>query len=160
MVLIIDPETGEEIQSDEAVRRGIVTHAESVMDEWSNKDVGKRLEYSRVKGVDKFVVEDAEEARTNTNLYQRPLNMIEGPLMRGMSDVGDLFGAGKTFLPQVIKSARVMENYKKQLHFCANVESNVSAHEMSSSGIIQLFLQLFGHASSQDKTVKTQTKSC
>merc|ERR1712130_1060803 len=58
---------------------------------------------------DKFVVEDTEEARQDKNLYPRPLNVIEGPLMRGMSIVGDLFGAGKMFLPQVIKSARVMK---------------------------------------------------
>ena len=55
------------------------------------------------------MVEDTEEARQNQALYPRPLNVIEGPLMRGMSTVGDLFGAGKMFLPQVIKSARVMK---------------------------------------------------
>ena len=61
------------------------------------------------KGIDKFVVEDTEQARINKELYPRPLNVIEGPLMKGMSVVGDLFGAGKMFLPQVIKSARVMK---------------------------------------------------
>ena len=54
-------------------------------------------------------MEDTETARTNASLYPRPLNVIEGPLMAGMSTVGDLFGAGKMFLPQVIKSARVMK---------------------------------------------------
>ena len=54
-------------------------------------------------------MEDTEEARINKELYPRPLNVIEGPLMKGMSVVGDLFGAGKMFLPQVIKSARVMK---------------------------------------------------
>lgn len=58
------------------------------------------------QGIDKHVVEDAEEAR---QLFAHPLNVIEGPLMDGMGQVGDLFGAGKMFLPQVIKSARVMK---------------------------------------------------
>ena len=60
-------------------------------------------------GIDKYIVEDTEEARCMVNLYPRPLNVIEGPLMNGMSTVGDLFGSGKMFLPQVIKSARVMK---------------------------------------------------
>ncbi|CAC5380518.1 metH [Mytilus coruscus] len=80
-----------------------------VSDEWREKDVEERLQYSLVKGIDKFIVEDTEEARTNKDNYPRPLNVIEGPLMKGMSVVGDLFGAGKMFLPQVIKSARVMK---------------------------------------------------
>ena len=83
--------------------------AEAVVDEWRNQPVQERLQYSLVKGIDKFVVEDTEEARIDTALYPRPLNVIEGPLMAGMSVVGDLFGAGKMFLPQVIKSARVMK---------------------------------------------------
>jgi len=82
---------------------------EVVVDEWRGKNVEERLEYSLIKGIDKFVVEDTEEARINKELYPRPLNVIEGPLMKGMSVVGDLFGAGKMFLPQVIKSARVMK---------------------------------------------------
>jgi len=83
--------------------------AEVVVDEWRSKNVQERLQHSLVKGIDKFVVEDTAEARINTSLYPRPLNVIEGPLMKGMSIVGDLFGAGKMFLPQVIKSARVMK---------------------------------------------------
>lgn len=59
-----------------------------------------------IKGIDKYIDEDTEEARKN---YPRPLNVIEGPLMAGMSTVGDYFGSGKMFLPQVIKSARVMK---------------------------------------------------
>lgn len=80
-----------------------------VSDEWRQKDVEERLQYSLVKGIDKFIVEDTEEARILKDKYPRPLNVIEGPLMKGMSIVGDLFGAGKMFLPQVIKSARVMK---------------------------------------------------
>uniref|UniRef100_A0A8D0E9X5 Methionine synthase n=1 Tax=Salvator merianae TaxID=96440 RepID=A0A8D0E9X5_SALMN len=78
-------------------------------DEWRNGPVEERLEYALVKGIEKYVVEDTEEARLNKEKYRRPLNIIEGPLMNGMKTVGDLFGAGKMFLPQVIKSARVMK---------------------------------------------------
>ncbi|UCH29962.1 MAG: methionine synthase [Myxococcales bacterium] len=73
---------------------------------WREAPVEKRLEYALVNGVVDFVIEDAEEARLQ---YARPLEVIEGPLMSGMSVVGDLFGAGKMFLPQVVKSARVMK---------------------------------------------------
>jgi len=83
--------------------------AAAVADEWRSKSCEERLEYSLIKGIDKWVEEDTEEARCNKVLYPRPLNVIEGPLMNGMSIVGDLFGAGKMFLPQVIKSARVMK---------------------------------------------------
>ena len=60
----------------------------------------KRIEYALIKGIDQFVVADTEEARISGR-YPRPLNVIEGPLMDGMNVVGDLFGAGKMFLPQV-----------------------------------------------------------
>ncbi|KAG8550582.1 hypothetical protein GDO81_023721 [Engystomops pustulosus] len=78
-------------------------------DEWRNGSVEERLEYALVKGIEKYVVEDTEEARANKERYPRPLHIIEGPLMNGMKVVGELFGAGKMFLPQVIKSARVMK---------------------------------------------------
>ncbi|XP_064365418.1 methionine synthase isoform X4 [Dromaius novaehollandiae] len=78
-------------------------------DEWRKSSVEERLEYALVKGIEKYVIEDTEEARLNHEKYPRPLNIIEGPLMNGMKIVGDLFGAGKMFLPQVIKSARVMK---------------------------------------------------
>ena len=73
---------------------------------WRDLPVEKRLEHALLKGIDKFIDEDTEEAR---QIYGRPLKVIEGPLMDGMSVVGDLFGAGKMFLPQVVKSARVMK---------------------------------------------------
>jgi 5-methyltetrahydrofolate--homocysteine methyltransferase len=73
---------------------------------WRSWPVAKRLEHALVKGIDEFVVEDTEEARQQ---FERPLQVIEGPLMDGMNVVGDLFGAGKMFLPQVVKSARVMK---------------------------------------------------
>ena len=66
----------------------------------------QRLQHALVKGLDEFVLEDTEEARLKA---KRPLDVIEGPLMDGMNVVGDLFGAGKMFLPQVVKSARVMK---------------------------------------------------
>jgi 5-methyltetrahydrofolate--homocysteine methyltransferase len=73
---------------------------------WREQPVGKRLEHALVKGINTFVVEDAEEARLQAD---RPIEVIEGPLMDGMNVVGDLFGEGKMFLPQVVKSARVMK---------------------------------------------------
>lgn len=74
--------------------------------DWRNNTVQKRIEIALVKGIDKFIEQDTEEARL---LYPTPLQVIEGPLMDGMNVVGDLFGAGKMFLPQVVKSARVMK---------------------------------------------------
>ncbi|MCU4416239.1 methionine synthase [Acinetobacter bereziniae] len=74
--------------------------------EWRNETVEKRLEYALVKGITTFIDEDTEEARLKS---KRPLDVIEGPLMDGMNVVGDLFGSGKMFLPQVVKSARVMK---------------------------------------------------
>ncbi|MDP9425964.1 MAG: methionine synthase [Actinomycetota bacterium] len=74
--------------------------------EWRSWPVDKRLEHALVKGIADFAEEDAEEARQNAD---RPIKVIEGPLMDGMNVVGDLFGAGKMFLPQVVKSARVMK---------------------------------------------------
>ncbi len=73
---------------------------------WRDKPVRERLSHALVHGIDQFVVEDTEAARLETS---RPLDVIEGPLMDGMNVVGDLFGAGKMFLPQVVKSARVMK---------------------------------------------------
>ncbi|RAP56316.1 methionine synthase [Oleiagrimonas sp. MCCC 1A03011] len=73
---------------------------------WREKPVAERLSHALVHGIDQYVVEDTEEARQQS---ARPLDVIEGPLMSGMNVVGDLFGAGKMFLPQVVKSARVMK---------------------------------------------------
>ncbi|MCF8219514.1 MAG: methionine synthase [Bacteroidales bacterium] len=75
-------------------------------DEWRQKPLEERIEYSLVKGIDKFVIEDAEQARQELDSI---IDIIEGPLMKGMDVVGDLFGSGKMFLPQVVKSARVMK---------------------------------------------------
>ncbi len=86
--------------------------------EWRGWTVQKRLEHALVKGIDAFVVEDTEEARLVT---ARPIEVIEGPLMDGMNVVGDLFGSGKMFLPQVVKSARVMK--KAVAHLIPYIEA-------------------------------------
>ncbi|MFM7023898.1 MAG: methionine synthase [Flavobacteriales bacterium] len=88
----------------ESVKGG--TKEKKTDDAWRNDTVEKRLEHALVKGIADFVEIDVEEAR---HKYARPLHIIEGPLMDGMNVVGDLFGSGKMFLPQVVKSARVMK---------------------------------------------------
>jgi len=80
--------------------------ADKADEEWRSQNVDKRLEYALVKGITDFIEADTEEARKRST---RALDVIEGPLMAGMNVVGDLFGAGKMFLPQVVKSARVMK---------------------------------------------------
>lgn len=82
------------------------TEKEKKEKEWRTYEVEKRLSYSLVKGITEYIIEDTEEARQK---YESPLEVIEGPLMDGMNVVGDLFGSGKMFLPQVVKSARVMK---------------------------------------------------
>jgi len=86
--------------------RGTDAVAEKAAEEWRGWPVNKRLEHALVKGIDMYVVEDTEECR---QLFPRSIEVIEGPLMDGMNVVGDLFGSGKMFLPQVVKSARVMK---------------------------------------------------
>jgi 5-methyltetrahydrofolate--homocysteine methyltransferase len=80
--------------------------AEVKVDEWRNSSVQERLKHALIKGIVDFIEQDTEEAR---KLYAKPIEVIEGPLMDGMGVVGDLFGSGKMFLPQVVKSARVMK---------------------------------------------------
>ena len=90
--------------------------------EWRNGTCEERLAYALIKGIDTYVVGDTEEARLNA---PRPLSVIEGPLMDGMNTVGDLFGAGKMFLPQVVKSARVMK--KAVAHLIPFIEEEKEA---------------------------------
>ncbi|MEC6883410.1 methionine synthase [Photobacterium piscicola] len=87
--------------------------------EWRSWPVEKRLEHALVKGITEFIVEDTELARANAS---KPLEVIEGPLMAGMNVVGDLFGEGKMFLPQVVKSARVMKQAVAYLEPYINAE--------------------------------------
>lgn len=90
--------------------RGTSPEAEKAAEEWRGWPVNRRLEHALVKGIDAHIVPDTEEARlVALEANQRPISVIEGPLMDGMNVVGDLFGSGKMFLPQVVKSARVMK---------------------------------------------------
>jgi 5-methyltetrahydrofolate--homocysteine methyltransferase len=98
--------------------RGSDPAREKAEAEWRGWPVAKRLEHALVKGIDAFVVEDAEEARAAA---ERPIHVIEGPLMDGMNVVGDLFGSGRMFLPQVVKSARVMK--KAVAHLIPYIEA-------------------------------------
>jgi 5-methyltetrahydrofolate--homocysteine methyltransferase len=91
-------------------------------DTWRSLPVAARLEHALVEGIDTFVVEDTEEARLTVD---HPIEVIEGPLMAGMNTVGDLFGAGKMFLPQVVKSARVMK--KAVAHLVPYLEAEKAA---------------------------------
>ncbi|MDR3745895.1 MAG: methionine synthase [Acidobacteriaceae bacterium] len=98
------------------------TAIEKKAEEWRSGTVEQRLTHALVKGIDAYIEIDAEEARVK---LRRPLLVIEGPLMAGMSVVGDLFGAGKMFLPQVVKSARVMK--KAVAHLTPFMESEKAA---------------------------------
>jgi 5-methyltetrahydrofolate--homocysteine methyltransferase len=86
--------------------KGTDVAAERAAAEWRSLPVAERLSYALVKGIDAHILDDTEEAR---QVFDRPIEVIEGPLMDGMNVVGDLFGSGKMFLPQVVKSARVMK---------------------------------------------------
>ncbi len=112
--------------------------ADKKTEEWRNGSVEERLAHALVKGIDEFIEKDAEEARVKLG---RPLAVIEGPLMAGMGIVGDLFGAGKMFLPQVVKSARVMK--KAVAHLTPFMEAEkaelaASGHEVRAQGKIVL----------------------
>ncbi len=95
---------------------------EKAAEEWRGWEVARRLEHALVKGIDAHVVADTEEARQQ---FDRPIEVIEGPLMDGMNVVGDLFGSGKMFLPQVVKSARVMK--KAVAHLIPFIEEEKEA---------------------------------
>ncbi len=99
---------------------------------WRELPVGERITHALVKGIDQFVVDDTEEIRLEIKARGgRPLEVIEGPLMDGMNVVGDLFGAGKMFLPQVVKSARVMK--KAVGHLIPFIEAEKSADDTSTN---------------------------
>ncbi|MES2421955.1 MAG: methionine synthase, partial [Pseudomonadota bacterium] len=122
VVLNKDPEAGDRLVALAERYRGTDVVAEKAAAEWRSLDVNKRLEYALVKGIDIHVVEDTEEARLIiAGNGGRPIEVIEGPLMDGMNVVGDLFGSGKMFLPQVVKSARVMK--KAVAHLLPYIEA-------------------------------------
>jgi 5-methyltetrahydrofolate--homocysteine methyltransferase len=102
--------------------RGTDAAQEKIEAEWRGMPVGERLSHALVKGIDAHIVADTEEAR---HLFARPIEVIEGPLMDGMNVVGDLFGSGKMFLPQVVKSARVMK--KAVAHLLPFIEAEKEA---------------------------------
>lgn len=101
-----DPDVTEKLLDYAAKSKATGTSKQNDLEEWRNLPVEERLSHALVKGIVKYIEEDVEEVRKKV---ARPLHVIEGPLMSGMSVVGDLFGAGKMFLPQVLKSARVMK---------------------------------------------------
>jgi len=90
-------------------------------DSWRIKDLKSRITHALIKGIDAYIIEDTEEARKQAG---RPIEVIEGPLMDGMNVVGDLFGSGKMFLPQVVKSARVMKKAVAHLQPFIEAEKN------------------------------------
>jgi 5-methyltetrahydrofolate--homocysteine methyltransferase len=100
---------------------------------WRDGTVAERLKHALVRGVTEFIVADTEEARLS---FDRPLHVIEGPLMDGMNVVGDLFGAGKMFLPQVVKSARVMK--QAVAHLMPFMEAEAAGQARSTAGKVLL----------------------
>jgi 5-methyltetrahydrofolate--homocysteine methyltransferase len=115
------------VEHGESLKGAGAVVSEKKAEEWRNGTVEERLSHALVKGIDTYIEADAEEARVKLG---RPLSVIEGPLMAGMSVVGDLFGAGKMFLPQVVKSARVMK--KAVAHLTPYMEAEKVA--MAASG--------------------------
>jgi 5-methyltetrahydrofolate--homocysteine methyltransferase len=118
VLLNTDPEAGDRLVALAESYKGKDAASEKAAQEWRGWPVAKRLEHALVKGIDMYVVEDTEEARLAA---AKPIEVIEGPLMDGMNVVGDLFGAGKMFLPQVVKSARVMK--KAVAHLLPYIEA-------------------------------------
>jgi 5-methyltetrahydrofolate--homocysteine methyltransferase len=110
------------VEHGEKLKNAGAVVSEKKAEEWRNGTVEERLSHALVKGIDAYIELDAEEARVK---LRRPLLVIEGPLMAGMSVVGDLFGAGKMFLPQVVKSARVMK--KAVAHLTPFMEAEKAA---------------------------------
>ncbi|KAH7942473.1 hypothetical protein HPB49_024514 [Dermacentor silvarum] len=115
-------------------------------DSWRNASVEERLKTALIKGLDSHIEEDVEEARNRKDTYPLTLNIIEGPLMTGMSIVGDLFGEGKMFLPQVIKSARVMKKavaylvpfMEREKEEARKLLGSSLTNEVSHSGVVVL----------------------
>ncbi|WP_207954147.1 methionine synthase [Saccharopolyspora elongata] len=118
--------------------RGTGEQAETTSEEWRSNPVRERITHAMVKGIDEYIVDDVEELRVElAEAGSRPLEVIEGPLMDGMGTVGDLFGAGKMFLPQVVKSARVMK--KAVAHLIPFIEQEKTPSEAQrSKGVVVL----------------------
>ena len=131
-VLNSDPDAGERLLELATTLQDTRESLEDVL-AWRDTPVNERLEHSLVHGIDRFIVEDTEEARSQS---ERPIHVIEGPLMDGMNTVGDLFGSGRMFLPQVVKSARVMKRAVAYLEPFIEAEKESSAVNQRFKGTI------------------------
>lgn len=128
VILNRDPDATERLITLAEKYRGTDVAQEQAEAEWRGWEVKKRLEHALVKGIDAHIVDDTEEARLAIKAAGgRPIEVIEGPLMDGMNVVGDLFGSGKMFLPQVVKSARVMKKAVAHLFPYIEAEKEVGA---------------------------------
>ena len=135
VILNRDPDATERLIALAEKYRGTDVAQEKAEAEWRGWPVTKRLEHALVKGIDAHIVEDTEEARLATkSAGGRPIEVIEGPLMDGMNVVGDLFGSGRMFLPQVVKSARVMK--KAVAHLFPYIEAEKEAGAKGKGKII------------------------
>ncbi len=139
-VILMRPVTGELSATERLIElaesyKGVSIEDEKKAAEWRGWPVEKRLEHALVKGIDADIVSDTEEMRAATETAGgRPIQVIEGPLMDGMNVVGDLFGSGKMFLPQVVKSARVMK--KAVAHLIPYIEAEKSENAKAKGRII------------------------
>jgi 5-methyltetrahydrofolate--homocysteine methyltransferase len=135
VILNRDPDATERLIALAEKYRGTDVAQEKAEAEWRGWPVTKRLEHALVKGIDAHIVEDTEEARLAIKAAGgRPIEVIEGPLMDGMNVVGDLFGSGRMFLPQVVKSARVMK--KAVAHLFPYIEAEKEAGAKGKGKII------------------------
>jgi len=135
VILNSDPDATERLITLAEKYRGTDVAQEKAEAEWRGWTVTKRLEHALVKGIDAHIVDDTEEARLAIKAANgRPIEVIEGPLMDGMNVVGDLFGSGKMFLPQVVKSARVMK--KAVAHLFPYIEAEKEAGAKGKGKII------------------------
>jgi 5-methyltetrahydrofolate--homocysteine methyltransferase len=135
VILNRDPDATERLIALAERYRGTDVAQEKAEAEWRGWPVTKRLEHALVKGIDAHIVDDTEEARLAIKAAGgRPIEVIEGPLMDGMNVVGDLFGSGRMFLPQVVKSARVMK--KAVAHLFPYIEAEKEAGAKGKGKII------------------------
>ena len=135
VILNSDPDATERLIALAQKYRGTDVAQEKAEAEWRGWPVNKRLEHALVKGIDADIVADTEEARLAIKMAGgRPIEVIEGPLMDGMNVVGDLFGSGRMFLPQVVKSARVMK--KAVAHLFPYIEAEKEAGAKGKGKII------------------------
>ena len=154
VVLNKSPEAAERlIEFAESYKNKEGSHTENKL-KWRETSAEERLKYALVKGITDFIEEDVEEARTH---YNKALEVIEGPLMDGMNVVGDLFGAGKMFLPQVVKSARVMKKAVGVL--MPYIEAEKSSGEKSSAGKV-VFATVKGDVHDIGKNIVSVVMAC